>query len=125
KYGRLSYRTVYFERHETTGDYQGNAVINYADPEVRYTRVHEHKHFTPWEQHDTTVYFQEFSKETTENDIPYYPKRLKNDIEKLELYQQEVNKLKTFTFLGRLATYKYMDMHHVIAEALKISKVKK
>ena len=51
--------------------------INYCDENIPHTRVHEHKHFTPWEQHDKTVYFQEFSKETTENDIPYYPKRLK------------------------------------------------
>jgi len=120
KYGRLSYRTVFFERGETEGDYQGNAVINYADPDVPFTRVHEHKHFTPWEQHEKTVYFKEFSKETTEHDVPYYPKRLKGDMEKLALYEEEVKKLKRYTFLGRLATYRYMDMHHVIGDALTV-----
>ena len=122
KYGRLSYRTVYFEKHEADGDYQGNAVINYADPDVPYTRVHEHKHFTPWEQHDKTVYFKEYSKETEPDDIPYYPKRLKDDMEKLTIYQDEVKELKDYTFLGRLATYRYMDMHHVIGEALDVAK---
>jgi len=123
KYGRLSYRTVYFEREVYQGeDYQGNAVINYADPDVPYTRVHEHKHFTPWEQHEKSVYFKEYSKETTSEDVPYYPKRLAPDMEKLTLYQKEVENLKGYSFIGRLATYRYMDMHHVIGEALDLAK---
>lgn len=122
KFGRLSYRTVYFDKYITEGDYQGNAVINYADSNVPYTRVHEHKHFTPWESHSKTVYFKEYSKETTPDDEPYYPKRMADDMSKLKIYQDEASKLKNFTFLGRLATYRYMDMHHVIAEALNIIK---
>jgi UDP-galactopyranose mutase len=118
KHGRLSYRTVFFERHETEGDYQGNPVINYTEESVPYTRVHEHKHFTPWEQHEKTVYFKEFSKETTAEDIPYYPKRLSADMQILAKYEDEVKQLNGYTFLGRLATYRYMDMHHVIGEAL-------
>lgn len=119
QFGRLSYRTVIFEKGEAEGDYQGNAVINYTDEEVPYTRVHEHKHFTPWEEHDKTVYFKEYSKETEIGDVPYYPKRLAHDLEILAQYNSEVEKLKGFTFLGRLATYRYMDMHHVIGEALE------
>jgi len=122
KHGRLSYRTVYFEKHVTDGDYQGNPVINYSEESVPYTRVHEHKHFTPWENHEKTVYFKEYSKETTGEDIPYYPKRLAADMQVLEKYQQEVNALNGYTFLGRLATYRYMDMHHVIGEALVAAK---
>lgn len=122
KFGRLSYRTVFFERIVAEGDFQGNPVINYADPEVPYTRIHEHKHFTPWEEHKKTTYFKEFSKETDESDIPYYPKRLKSDMEKLSLYEEEIKKLEKISFVGRLATYRYMDMHHVIAEALEICK---
>ena len=118
KFGRLGYRTVYFQKNETQGDYQGNAVINYADAEIPYTRIHEHKHFAPWETHEKTVYFQEYSKETTVNDIPYYPKRLASDMEKLVKYQEEARKLTNHTFLGRLATYRYMDMDHVIGEAM-------
>jgi UDP-galactopyranose mutase len=122
RYGRLSYRTVFFEKGYAEGDYQGNAVINYCNQEVPYTRVHEHKHFTPWEQHEGTVYFKEYSKETTEDDIPYYPKRLAADKEKLQQYRGEAAQLSNVSFLGRLATYRYMDMHHVIGEALDFSK---
>ncbi len=121
-YGRLSYRTVFFEKQVAEGDYQGNPVINYSEQEIPYTRVHEHKHFTPWESHEKTVYFKEYSKETTAEDIPYYPKRLAADMQVLEKYQKEVDKLANYTFLGRLATYRYMDMHHVIGEALAASK---
>ena len=121
QYGRLSYRTVYFEKKVTEGDFQGNPVINYADVETPYTRIHEHKHFSPWEQHEKTVYFKEYSRETGLDDIPYYPKRLNKDMAILSLYQHEIKKLSNYTFLGRLATYRYMDMHHVIAEALDIT----
>ena len=122
KHGRLSYRTVTFEKTVADGDFQGNAVINYCDPEIEHTRVHEHKHFTPWAEFDKTVVFTEFSKETTGDDIPYYPKRLKNDMEVLSLYQADADKETKASLLGRLATYRYMDMHHVIGEALDFSK---
>ncbi|MGJ1433092.1 UDP-galactopyranose mutase [Sphingobacterium spiritivorum] len=125
RYGRLSYRTVEFQQHTTEGDYQGNPVINYANENVPFTRIHEHKHFTPWENHEKTVYFKEFSKETEVGDIPYYPKRLEKDMEILALYQEEAEKLKKVKFLGRLATYRYMDMHHVIAEALNLFEYEK
>lgn len=121
RHGRLSYRTVYFEKETVTGDYQGNAVINYADEEVPFTRIHEHKHFAPWESHEKTVYFKEYSKDSGKEDIPYYPKRLEKDIILLKKYEMEVVEMKNVTFLGRLATYRYMDMHHVISEALTLS----
>ena len=121
KLGRLSYRTVTFDKYTDYGDYQGNAVINYSNSDIPFTRIHEHKHFTPWEKHEKTVYFKEFSKETELGEVPYYPKRLKSDLELFEKYQAEVHNLLNFTFLGRLATYRYMDMHHVIEDALAIS----
>lgn len=121
KFGRLGYRTVTFEKYTADGDHQGNAVINYCDEAVPYTRVHEHKHFAPWEEHEKTVYFREFSKETTEEDIPYYPKRLEKDKQMLQDYRKEAMNLPGFSFLGRLATYRYMDMHHVIGEALNFA----
>jgi len=121
KFGRLGYRTVTFEKHTAHGDYQGNAVINYCDATVPYTRVHEHKHFAPWEAHDKTVYFKEFSKETTADDIPYYPKRLDADKKMLDAYRDEAMLSSNLSFLGRLATYRYMDMHHVIGEALNFA----
>ena len=121
EYGRLSYRTVFFEKNVGEGDFQGNAVINYADENVPFTRIHEHKHFTPWQQHEKTIYFKEFSKETESGDIPYYPKRLENDLRKLELYKMAANQLTNITFVGRLGTYRYLDMHQIIEEALNIA----
>ena len=121
KFGRLGYRTVTFEKYTAEGDHQGNAVINYCDETVPHTRVHEHKHFAYWEEHEKTVYFKEFSKETTEDDIPYYPKRLEKDKKMLDAYRAEAMQSANLSFLGRLATYRYMDMHHVIGEALHFS----
>jgi UDP-galactopyranose mutase len=121
KLGRLGYRTVTFERHETSGDYQGNAVINYPEMTVPFTRVHEHKHFAPWEQHDRTVYFKEYSKETEASDIPYYPKRLETDKRLLKAYRELGQREENVSFLGRLATYRYMDMAPVIGEAIQFS----
>jgi UDP-galactopyranose mutase len=122
EFGRLGYRTVTFEKATANGDYQGNAVINYCNPEVPFTRVHEHKHFAPWEQHEKTVYFKEFSKETEENDVPFYPKRLTADMEMFQHYHNKALSEKHISFLGRLATYRYMDMHQVIGEAITFSK---
>jgi UDP-galactopyranose mutase len=118
KYGRLGYRTVYWTRSEHTGDFQGNAVINYPGPEEPFTRIHEHKHFMPWEEHERTLVFTEFSKETSIGDIPYYPKRLESDTGLLNRYLEEARQERHISFLGRLATYRYMDMHQVIGEAL-------
>jgi len=121
--GRLGYRTVTFEEHRATGDFQGATQMNYCDEEVPFTRIAEHKHFTPWEQHDKTIYFKEFSKETEENDVPYYPKRLENDKVLLLQYRLLAEQQRQVSFLGRLATYRYMDMHHVIGEALLFSEL--
>jgi UDP-galactopyranose mutase len=118
KYGRLGYRTVTFEKYVADGDFQGTSQMNYCDVDTPYTRITEHKHFTYWEKHEKTVYFKEFSQETSATDIPYYPKRLQNDKELLLKYRADAEQLEKVTFIGRLATYRYMDMHHVIGEAL-------
>jgi len=123
QYGRLGYRTVTFEKFTADGDHQGVTQINYCDEDVPYTRIAEHKHFTPWEQHDKTVYFKEYSKETGKDDIPYYPKRMQGDKELLIKYRANAELLNNISFLGRLATYRYMDMHHVIGEALNYSAI--
>ena len=122
QFGRLGYRTVTFEKEYSEGDFQGTTQMNYCDLEVPFTRITEHKHFAPWEKHDKTVYFKEYSKETTEQDLPYYPKRLKADKEILRHYREIAEKQNKVSFLGRLATYRYMDMHHVIGEALDFAK---
>ncbi|MEA3186674.1 MAG: UDP-galactopyranose mutase [Chthoniobacter sp.] len=123
RHGRLGYRTVTFDRGVSTGDYQGNAVINYGELDVPFTRVHEHKHFAPWEQHEKTVYFREFSKETEPGDTPYYPKRLKHDKELLAIYRKAAKTMEKTSFLGRLGTYRYLNMDQVIGETLDFAKV--
>ena len=122
EFGRLSYRTVFFERYEAKGDYQGNAVINYADEEIPFTRIHEHKHFTPWEEFENTVYFKEFSKETQKEDIPFYPKRRESDMVIFNKYNHKANLESKVSFVGRLATYRYLDMDQTIKESLLLSK---
>lgn len=123
QFGALAYRTVFWDRVDATGDHQGNAVINYPGMEVDFTRIHEHKHFAPWESHERTVAFVERSKETTADDIPYYPKRLEDDKTKLVRYRTLALESLGVSFLGRLATYRYMDMHQVIGEALDFSRL--
>jgi UDP-galactopyranose mutase len=113
---------VYWDKLTAEGDYQGNPVINYTELSEPYTRVHEHKHFAPWEKHDKTVVFTEFSKETEPNDTPYYPKRLTADLVMLNKYRELAANETNVTFVGRLATYRYLDMHMVIPEALGVAR---
>jgi UDP-galactopyranose mutase len=122
RHGRLGYRTVFWEKRTVTGDHQGNPVINYPGMEVPFTRIHEHKHFTPWETHEKSIVFTEFSKETEAGDIPYYPKRLEADKLLLAKYIDDARQDDGLYFLGRLATYRYMDMDDVIGEALDFSR---
>jgi len=120
--GRLQYRSLQFERFDAMGDYQGNPVINYCEARVPYTRITEHKHFAPWEQHEKTVCFREFSKLAEPHDTPYYPLRLQKDKELLRLYMNRIQGETGITFIGRLGTYRYLDMHVVIGESLDLAK---
>ncbi len=122
KLGRLQYRSLVFEKFVESGDYQGNPVINYCEESVPYTRISEHKNFTPWEQHDQTVCFREYSKLADENDTPYYPLRLQGDKELLMKYVDLADQEQGLTFIGRLGTYRYLDMHMVIGESLDLAK---
>lgn len=121
--GRLRYRTLKFEKNVDNGDYQGNAVINYCEEEVPFTRIAEHKHFTPWESHEKTVYFKEYSKNCENDDIPYYPLRLSQDNGLLLRYIEMAKAEDKITFIGRLGTYRYLDMHVVIGESLDLSNI--
>lgn len=116
--GRLPYRTLDFEVFRDTGDYQGNAVINYCDNEQPYTRITEHKHFSPWETHEKTICYKEYSRQCEEKDIPYYPIRMARDKEQLERYINLARDEANVTFVGRLGTYRYLDMDVTINEAL-------
>jgi len=117
--GRLGYRTVYWDRETLAGDAQGVACMNYTQAEIPWTRKVEHKHLAPWESHEDTVRFTEYSKETTDRDEPFYPKRLSRDKELLACYQDRALSEPEVTFVGRLGTYRYLDMDDTIAEAMR------
>lgn len=120
-HGRLEYRTLDFEKFHFDGDFQGNAVINYPDEDVPFTRITEHKHFAPWEQHEGSVCYREYSRDCGPDDIPYYPIRLVEAKSALTKYESMAESISKVTFLGRLGTYRYLDMDVTIAEALQIS----
>ncbi len=124
--GHLAYRTVRFETEVlNTPNYQGNAVINYTDAAVPYTRIIEHKHFEMFGQavYNTpkTVISREYSTEWQSGMEPYYPVNDERNtqlyLQYAELARQETNVL----FGGRLAEYKYYDMDDIIARALEIA----
>jgi len=116
--GRLGYRTLDFERFNQQGDYQGCAVMNYGDADVPYTRITEHKHFSPWENHEGSVCYREFSRACDPGDIPYYPIRQLREKALLKQYVQQAKQEMNVTFVGRLGTYRYLDMDVTIREAL-------
>lgn len=120
EFGRLKYRTLDFERIETDGDYQGCAVMNYCDDSVKFTRITEHKHFSPWEKHEKTVCFREYSRPCEPGDIPYYPVHLVSGDAMLDRYKGIASKEPHVTFVGRLGTYRYMDMDVTIRDALNV-----
>lgn len=116
--GRLGYRTLDFKRSTHDGDYQGCAVMNYCDADVPYTRVTEHKHFAPWETHAGSVVYTEFSRACEAGDIPFYPIRQVEEKALLAEYVAQADALTGVTFVGRLGTYRYLDMDVTIREAL-------
>lgn len=123
QYGRLAYRTLDFEKFSFKGDYQGTAVMNYGEESVPYTRITEHKYFAPWEEHEGSVCYKEYSRLCTEKDLPYYPIRLVGKMDQLEHYVNLAEKEQNITFVGRLGTYRYLDMDVTIAEALKTARL--
>ncbi|GAA5088514.1 UDP-galactopyranose mutase [Paenalcaligenes hermetiae] len=122
EFGRLPYRTLDFIKENHEGDYQGCAVMNYCDNSKPFTRITEHKYFSPWENHEKTVIYKEYSRECEPEDIPYYPIRQVKEKELLQKYVERANQEKGITFVGRLGTYRYLDMDVTIAEALKVAR---
>lgn len=121
-HGRLAYRTLDFVREVHDGDYQGCAVMNYPDADVPYTRIAEHKHFAPWEPHERTVVFKEHSRLCGADDVPYYPIRLVDDVAQLRQYVERARRESGVSFVGRLGTYRYLDMDVTIGESLAASR---
>ena len=120
KLGVLEYRSVRFETETlATDNYQGNAVVNYTEREVPYTRIIEHKHFEFGKQ-PVTVISREYSSEWHKGDEPYYPINNERNNELYQRYRELADKEKRVIFGGRLGGYKYYDMDKVIKAALEI-----
>lgn len=123
KYGKLEYRTVRFENEIIDcPNYQGNAVVNYTEYEVPYTRIIEHKHFEFDTTSPKTIISKEYSKSFEDGDEPYYPVNNDKNNELYLKYSEEASKLSNVYFGGRLGQYKYYDMDKVILEALNFIK---
>lgn len=122
QFGELEYRSVSFETEVLDQpNYQGNAVVNYTEYEVPYTRIIEHKHFEFGTQ-DKTVISREYPAAWKKGDEPYYPVNNEKNNMLYHSYEELAKEEKKVIFGGRLGTYKYMDMHHVVAEALRVTK---
>ncbi len=127
QFGKLNYRTVRFEEEIfDTPNYQGNAVVNYTERDVPYTRIIEHKHFEMFGQEvyncPRTVISKEYSTEWQDGMEPYYPVNDKENSELYARYQALATQEKDIIFGGRLAEYKYYDMAPIIEKVLAFFK---
>lgn len=122
-YGHLEYRSLRFEQETLdTANYQGSAVINYTEREVPYTRIIEHKHFEFGTQ-SKTVITKEYPQEWKPGTEPFYPINDEKNMLLFKKYQQQAQSEQNVIFGGRLAEYRYYDMHQIIGSAL--SQIKK
>lgn len=124
KFGALEYRTVEFENQILDiSNYQGNAVINYTEADIPYTRIIEHKHFEMFgadvENCPKTVISKEYSSEWKLGSEPYYPINDEKNNQLYLKYKELADKENNMIFGGRLAEYKYYDMHHIVEKALE------
>ncbi|MFT3985434.1 MAG: UDP-galactopyranose mutase [Lachnospiraceae bacterium] len=119
-YGELEYRSLRFETETLdTDNFQGNAVVNYTEYEVPFTRIIEHKHFE-FGMQEKTVITKEYSAAWKRGDEPYYPMNDEKNNDLFAKYKALSNKEENVIFGGRLGEYKYYDMHQVVAQALTV-----
>ena len=126
RFGKLEYRTVRFEEEiHNCCNYQGNAVVNYTDKEIPYTRIIEHKHFEMFgseiDNCPRTVISKEYSTEWKDGMEPYYPVNDKKNSDLYALYKELADKTENVIFGGRLAEYKYYDMAPIIEKIFKLT----
>lgn len=122
RFGKLTWRTLRFEKEtREVEDYQGNSVINFPDPDIPYTRIHEPRHLHPERRYEqkSTILFREYSL-LDKGDEPYYPIPSEDNQRLLALYRQEAARQKNLFITGRLGDYKYYDMDQTIDRALDI-----
>jgi len=121
EFGELGWRTLDFESEIlSVGDFQGTSVMNYADANVPYTRIHEYRHLHPERnyQNEITYISREYSRFATVDDEPYYPINTEIDRQALTKYRNLIKSETNVWFGGRLGSYQYLDMHMAIASAL-------
>ena len=119
-FGELEYRRLRFETEILESEnYQGNAVVNYNEYEIPYSRIIEHKHFEYGKQ-EKTVITREYPATWKKGDEPYYPMNDEKNNCLYEKYKALADKENKVIFGGRLGMYKYYDMHHIISEALEM-----
>ncbi|MCR5407398.1 MAG: UDP-galactopyranose mutase [Lachnospiraceae bacterium] len=122
RFGELEYRSLKFETEVlNTDNFQGNAVVNYTEYEIPYTRIIEHKHFEFGTQ-DKTVITREYPAKWKKGDEPYYPMNDEKNNALFAKYKELADREEKVIFGGRLGEYKYYDMHQVVAKALEASK---
>ena len=123
KFGELEYKTTKFEHKKINNDnYQGIAMMNYTDVDVKFTRVIEHKHFENSNSPSTWVTWEYPTEYKVSETEPYYPVNDNENNIKYQKYKELINQEKNIIFGGRLAEYKYYDMHQVIESALNFIK---
>jgi UDP-galactopyranose mutase len=122
RFGELGWRTLDFEVERLDiEDFQGAAVINYPDPDVRFTRIHEFRHLHPERRYGgKTLIMREYSRFAGRNDEPYYPIGRHDDKRRYGQYKKLADAEANVIFAGRLGTYRYLDMHQAIAAALHL-----
>lgn len=123
RHGALGWRTLDLETEVLPiADFQGTSVMNYADRDVNFTRIHEFRHLHPERDYtqDSTVIMREFSRYALGADEPYYPMNRESDRKILSEYRYMANDQRNVIFGGRLGSYQYLDMHMAIASALQI-----
>ena len=121
--GELGWRTLDFDQEIlAVGDFQGTSVMNYADEDVPFTRIHEFRHFHPERDYptDCTVVVREYSRFAERGDEPYYPVNTPVDRERLLGYRALAEGESGVHFGGRLGSYQYLDMHMAIASAFSL-----
>jgi UDP-galactopyranose mutase len=119
--GDLEYRSLRFEEETLdVNDFQGNAVVNYTDYETPYTRIIEHKHFEFGSQ-SKTVISKEYPSTWKKGEEPYYPINDEKNNVLYNRYKKLAEKEENIIFGGRLGLYKYMDMHHIVMDALELA----
>ena len=120
KYGSLEYRSLRFEEEVLNQEsFQGNIAVNYTDHAHPYTRIVEHKYFEFGTQ-PKTVITKEYSLEWKPGTEPYYPVNDEKNSQRYNLYKSEADKLENVMFYGRLAEYKYYDMHQIVEKVLNL-----